>query len=363
MGLLVAAAGGGFACLLKAASMARGGERRLGGLEEFSAVEEDGDGAVVDEGDFHVGSEAAGLGGDVVAFDFGDEAFVERVGEFWRGCVDEAGAFPFAGVSQECELADDEHAPSRIGDREVHFAIGVFEDAESDDLFGHGDDVGLGVVGGDAEEDEEAVGDGADEFAVDLYAGFEDALDDCSHGDAMTSGDARGRLGEKGVRSRSICSWSMACAMRWAVPGERRMPFRKWPLQTQRLSKLPARPSQGKPSGVAGRSPDHFSVGASRYSGKTSCAKSRRLLVPCSVTPCSNPTSSMVDPMTTVPSGRATMYCCFRSMMPESWNFGGFRRRIWPRMGVVGSWTLASFPMRSVQLPPAMRTRAEAYSP
>ena len=80
----------------------------------FRGVYDEGDGAVVDQGNLHVGAEAAG--GDWAAE--GDRAeFAEFFVE--RDCVVGAsGAVPrwtraFAGAGEEGELADDEEACRR----------------------------------------------------------------------------------------------------------------------------------------------------------------------------------------------------------------------------------------------------------
>lgn len=72
-------------------------------------------------------------------------------------------------------------ASSDLGQREVHFAGGVFEDAEGGGFLGEPLRVGFGVGVVNTEEDEEAAGDLGGDDTVDGDAGGGDALDDGAH--------------------------------------------------------------------------------------------------------------------------------------------------------------------------------------
>jgi hypothetical protein len=101
------------------------------GLKESLAVEEQSNRAIIQEADVHVGLEGAGLDIDSEASEFGGDGLIEWHGGFGAGCIDEAWASAFAAVTVEGELADEEHAAGDIGESEVHFSFGIFEDAES----------------------------------------------------------------------------------------------------------------------------------------------------------------------------------------------------------------------------------------
>ena len=124
-------------------------------------IEPDGDWAVVDEGDLHVCTEDAGGDGEVSGCGEGGAEFVaERGGGFWSGGADEGGAVSFSDGGEEGELRDDEETAGDVGDREVHEAVLVGEDAESGDFPGEPEDVFWAVAFLDAEEEEEALADG-----------------------------------------------------------------------------------------------------------------------------------------------------------------------------------------------------------
>lgn len=156
----------------------------LVGLLAVLGVDEDGDGAVVDEGDLHVGAELSGL--YLSAEELGeaaDEALVHGHGDVGLGGTDVAGAVAFLGAGHEGELADEEDAAAGdFGDGEVHDAVGIVEDAEGDDFAAEPVDVVVGVGVFDAEEYHHAGaylafylasdGDGGGEATLDYYAHF-----------------------------------------------------------------------------------------------------------------------------------------------------------------------------------------------
>jgi len=111
-----------------------------------------------------------------------DEEVVELAGFFWWGGGVEGGALAASYVAVEGELGDGEDAAADILQAEVHFAVLIFEDAEARDFFCEVGGVGLGVVVGDAEQDQQSGADLAGDFAVDCDLSAADALDDRSHG-------------------------------------------------------------------------------------------------------------------------------------------------------------------------------------
>jgi apolipoprotein N-acyltransferase len=78
------------------------------GRRRPSEFEQDGDGAVVDQRDLHLGAEPAGRDGGAEPAQPGDEGDDERLGVFRAGGGDPARAAALGRVAVERELADDE---------------------------------------------------------------------------------------------------------------------------------------------------------------------------------------------------------------------------------------------------------------
>lgn len=148
-----------------------------------AGVDEDGDGAVVGEGDFHVGSEDAACDGfSEFGFEGGAEGLVEGFGDGRRGGGEERRTVSFAGGGVEGELADDDDIALDFLDGAVHFAFVIGEDAHAGDFRDEPGEVIRGVAFLDAEEDEESGAGLGDGFRIDGDGGVEDALEDGSHG-------------------------------------------------------------------------------------------------------------------------------------------------------------------------------------
>ena len=81
----------------------------------------------------------------------------------------------------ERELADGEDGAAGVGDRAVHHAGVVGEDAQRDDLAREPVAVLVGVVGRDAGQDQQAGSDRGDGGAVDRDRGLAHPLDQCPH--------------------------------------------------------------------------------------------------------------------------------------------------------------------------------------
>ena len=140
-------------------------------------VEDEGDRAVVDALDPHVGAEAAALHVGAEALELGADGVVERLAHRARRGGLPGGAAALAGVAVQRELADDQH-----GRADVAGALLVAQEAQVPDLAGRPRDLGRAVVVGDAEVDEQSRAvELADDLAVDPDAGGQHPLDDGTH--------------------------------------------------------------------------------------------------------------------------------------------------------------------------------------
>ena len=86
--------------------------------------------------DVHRWRRSPGLHGHALRLERRDEALVERAGLRARKRAVESRAASPRQVGRERELRDREHGAADVGQREVHLAVGVLEDAESGDLAG-----------------------------------------------------------------------------------------------------------------------------------------------------------------------------------------------------------------------------------
>jgi hypothetical protein len=106
------------------------------------------------------------------------ETVVERLGDIARCRGDEAGPVALADIAIEGELTDAEHLA--LAQRLVHAAVDILEDAQSTDLVGEAVGLRLGVLDGDAEQNQQPGTDTGDAFAVDLDRSLTYALDEGS---------------------------------------------------------------------------------------------------------------------------------------------------------------------------------------
>ena len=58
-----------------------------------------------------------------------DEGFVERFGDLRRRGADETGPAALAAIAVQRELTDHQNAAGNVGHAEIHFVVGVAEDA------------------------------------------------------------------------------------------------------------------------------------------------------------------------------------------------------------------------------------------
>lgn len=137
-------------------------------LLPIPAVDPDSDGAVVGEGDFHIGSEdASGDGfsescGEVLA-----EGFVERLGNGGCGGSKKRRAVALFCGGIEGELADDEDVSTGVENGAVHFRFYVLEDSHPSDLSAEPFAVGSVISDCYTEQDEKSRADGGDSFSGD----------------------------------------------------------------------------------------------------------------------------------------------------------------------------------------------------
>lgn len=144
------------------------------------------DWAVVEKGDFHVGTEAACLDRFAkVGADLLNELFVKGDGDFGTGGFAVGGAVAFLCAGKECELADDKDISTNVLDGAVHNALVVAEDAEANDFSAEPFDVFVSIGFFDGYQDEQTVLDGSHGGSIngDVCLGY--SLDDCSHGDIL----------------------------------------------------------------------------------------------------------------------------------------------------------------------------------
>ena len=141
-------------------------------------LEDQGDGALVDQLDPHVRAETTRLHRAAALAEASHHRFDERLGLRGRCRAVERGAAAAAQVGDESELRDDEHAAADGAEVAVHAPALVLEHAQGGDLLGRGGGFGLVVAGFDADEHEQAVTDGGDALTRHLDRGARHALQD-----------------------------------------------------------------------------------------------------------------------------------------------------------------------------------------
>ena len=117
-----------------------------------------------------------------------------------RGGLAEAGAVAAAGVCGKGELADDEQAAVHVSDAAVHLAGFVVEDAQFQEFGEQLVSFFFAVADFGADEDEQALADGADGVASDADAGLGDALEQGDHAVSITA-----RLPFDRLRANGCC--------------------------------------------------------------------------------------------------------------------------------------------------------------
>ena len=145
-------------------------------------VHADGDRAVIDKGDFHVGSEDPGADGFPDGFGEGTaELFIKGDGCFMPGGADVGRAVALLGGCHQGELADDDDITAGFQDAAVHDSVFIVENAKAGDFLHEIADVLFCVIMADAEEDEKTLADSGVHGPVNRDGGTDDPLDDCTH--------------------------------------------------------------------------------------------------------------------------------------------------------------------------------------
>ncbi len=145
-------------------------------------VDENGYGAIVDEIDFHVRAETAGLNRQTI---FGAKTvikvLIERFGELGACRLDKRGAVAVAHIAIERELRNGQNGTANIKNGAVHLARLVLENTQLSHLLGHIVGIRLGIGVGNADQKHIALTDLADRLAIDSDRGTESSLYDYTH--------------------------------------------------------------------------------------------------------------------------------------------------------------------------------------
>ena len=94
-----------------------------------------------------------------------------------------AGPAAFVGFARNGEVWDEEDSGGwpDVLDGQVHLSCRVLEDAEVGELVREPDQVGVGVGGFDADQDQEAARKPGHDLGINFDGGLRDALDDGTH--------------------------------------------------------------------------------------------------------------------------------------------------------------------------------------
>ena len=111
-----------------------------------------------------------------------DELLVQRDGHLRPCGGQELGTAALFAAAVQRELGDDEQLALHVLQAAVHLAVFVLEDPETGELVRQLDGLGLGVLMGHAQQDEEALPDLAVYLAVDSDGCVLHAGQYCSHG-------------------------------------------------------------------------------------------------------------------------------------------------------------------------------------
>lgn len=156
-----------------------------GALLQFSlervGVEADGERTIVHQGHGHVCAKHASARLWHVEAGAVHEQLVEVLRLVRCAGFRERGAVSSVTVGEQGKLGNYQHFAIDIGERQVGFAVFVVEDAQAENLAPKPLDLGFGVVLSYAEQDEEALPDAADGFAICVDARIRHALDHCPH--------------------------------------------------------------------------------------------------------------------------------------------------------------------------------------
>ena len=144
---------------------------------QFGGVEEDGDGAIVDEIDFHIGTETTGFDLETVHSTEGViEVVIQRRRLFGTGGTDKGRTVAFPAVGIQGELGDTEDSTADVTEREVHLAFRVLKDTELGNLLRQEIGIGLRIRIGDTHQEHEALADRTDLSIINAHFGARTSL-------------------------------------------------------------------------------------------------------------------------------------------------------------------------------------------
>lgn len=151
-------------------------------LKHFSAVEQNRNRAVVDELDLHVGLKDSRGDVNTGPAQLIDHQLIELLPLPCPGGGDEGWPAAFAGIAQQCELADGEDRATGFGQVEVHLPVCVGENPQAANLVRQPAGVLGRVVGRDTDQDDQSVIDLANDLTFNRNMGSPASLDNSAHG-------------------------------------------------------------------------------------------------------------------------------------------------------------------------------------
>ena len=99
----------------------------------------------------------------------------------WRSSSIEGGTTSAAHIAVESELGEGQHGAFDLGQRKIHLAARIFEDAKADDFVGEIVGVDMGIGGGNSKQNQQAAPDFARYITIHSDFGAAHALDDGAH--------------------------------------------------------------------------------------------------------------------------------------------------------------------------------------
>ena len=152
------------------------------GKELIGGVDDDCDGAVIDEVHLHIGAELPCFYAEVVlSAEAIVEVLIKRQCLLGTGGLDKRRAVAMAHIAIECELRDRENGTIYVLDTQVHLAICILKDTQLCHLLGNIIGIGLCVSVRDAHEEHEALPDMSNGIAVNADGGVGGTLYNNSH--------------------------------------------------------------------------------------------------------------------------------------------------------------------------------------
>src|SRR5688572_31211252 len=132
-------------------------------------LEQQGHRPIVHEIHIHHGAEFARLDTEPFRAELGNERLIKRDCDFRPRGVYETRAPSLLRVSVQCELRHHQQRTANVGEREIHFAFIVAEEAESRDFLRHPLHLRFGVGRSESDEEEKAATDLSGRAAFDPH--------------------------------------------------------------------------------------------------------------------------------------------------------------------------------------------------